>query len=176
MTPPKNWEKKTDRKRKLKSKWLIEVWLTVTMVLACAAAISMTSFLVPFFLYLSPPPTPFPVSVSVCLPPHPIPTLCQVSTSFPQTCTVNMATSGLSRHSAAVAQCLCPYSLCSPSFLSLPVSLSFFLSFSLSFVWLVMSGLSNYVSIFSVVLIVFFFSFVSFWFVFIFSDVTFPLI
>lgn len=101
------------------------------MVLACAAAISMTSFLVPFFLYLSPPPTPFPVSVSVCLPPHPIPTLCQVSTSFPQPCTVNMATSGLSRHSAAVAQCLCPYSLCSPSFLSLPVSLSFFLSLSL---------------------------------------------
>ncbi len=116
-------------------------------------------------------PHPF---LSLCLyvcHPHPIPTLSQVSTSFPQPCTVTMVTSGLWRHSAAVAQCLCPYSLCSLSF-SHSLCLSFFLS--LCFVWLVMSGLSNYVSIFNVVLIVLFF-FVSFWFVH-FSDVTFPLI
>lgn len=56
-------------------------------------------------------PHPF---LSLCLyvcHPHPIPTLSQVSTSFPQPCTVTMATSGLWRHSAAVAQCFCPYSL-----------------------------------------------------------------
>ncbi len=113
----------------------------------------MTSVLVPLLLYLR--PTPFPVSVSVCLPPPPhphtlpgkyilSPTLhCHHGNLWPLT--------SLCCCSSVLVSLFSLFSV----FLSLPVSLS--LSLSLCFVWLVMSGLSNYVSIFNVVLIVFFF-------------------
>lgn len=130
------------------------------MVLACAAAISMTPFLVPFLLYLSPPTLSCLCVCMFATPPHPhtfpgkyilSPTLhCQHGNLWPFT-----------------PLCCCSSVLVSLFFLfsvfSLTPCFSFFslLSLSLSFVWLVMSGLSNYVSIFSVVLIVFF-SFVSF--------------
>ncbi len=112
----------------------------------------MTSVLVPLLLYLR--PTPFPVSVSVCLPPPPhphtlpgkyilSPTLhCHHGNLWPLT--------SLCCCSSVLVSLFSLFSV----FLSLPVSLS--LSLSLCFVWLVMSGLSNYVSIFNVVLIVFF--------------------
>lgn len=78
--------------------------------------------------------------LSVCLPPPllllPIPMFYQVSIPIP--CTVTMAIPGLWRHSAVV-QCLCPFLI--------------LLCPSLCFVWLIMSGLSNSVSISKVVLI-----------------------
>lgn len=90
--------------------------------------------------------------------PHPIPTLSQVSTSFPQPCTVTMATSGLWRHSAAVAQCLCPYSLCSLIFVSLSLSVS--LLHLAGYEWIKQLCVNLQCSFDCP-----FFSFVSFWFV-----------
>lgn len=85
-----------------------------------------------------------PVYLSVCPPPSfsplPIPMFCQVSIPIP--CTVTMAIPGLWRHSAVV-QCLCPFLI--------------LLCLSLCFVWLIMSGLSNSVSISKVVLIFYIF-------------------
>lgn len=66
----------------------------------------------------------------------PIPLFCQVSIPIP--CTVTMAIPGLWHHSAVV-QCLCLFFN--------------FYSVLLCFVWLIMSGLSNSVSISKVVLI-----------------------
>jgi len=119
--------------------------------------ISMISVFVPFLLYLKPPP--FPVSVSVCLPPPPhphslpgkyilSPTLhCHHGNLWPLT--------SLCCCSSVLVSLFSLFSV----FHSPPLSLSLSLSLSLCFVWLVMSGLSNYVSIFNVVLIVFFVSF-----------------
>lgn len=109
--------------------------------------ISMTSVLVPFLLYLRPPHLFLSMCLYVCHPPpHPhtlpgkyilSPTLhCHHGNLWPLT-----------------SLCCCSSVLVSLfslfSYLCLPLSLCF--------VWLVMSGLSNYVSIFSVVLIVLFF-------------------
>lgn len=88
----------------------------------------------------------FEIPLSICLcppppsPPLPIPMFYQVSIPIP--CTVTMAISGLWRHSAVV-QCLCPFLI--------------LLCLSLCFVWLIMSGLSNSVSISKVVLIFIYF-------------------
>lgn len=88
----------------------------------------------------------FEIPLSICLSVLPfllllpIPMFYQVSIPIP--CTVTMAIPGLWRHSAVV-QCLCPFLI--------------LLCLSLCFVWLIMSGLSNSVSISKVVLIFIYF-------------------
>lgn len=101
--------------------------------LATGAAELVQILFMPFVLRLP--------CLSVCLSspsfsPLPIPMSYQVSIPIP--CTVTMAIPGLWRHSAVV-QCLCPFLI--------------LLCLSLCFVWLIMSGLSNSVSISKVVLI-----------------------
>lgn len=110
--------------------------------------------------------SPICLSLSVCVSsPSPFP-LPHVS-RWVCPCTVTMAIPGLWRHSAVV-QCLCPF---------------FDLTLSLCFVWLIMSGLSNSLSISKVAMICkyiyytfnvsFFFCFGCLWF---FSTVNFLLI
>lgn len=124
--------------------------------------ISMTSVLVPFLLYLRPSLQPF---LSMCL------YVCH-SQPHPHTLTGKYILSQTLHCHHGNLWPLTSLCCCSSVLVSL-FSPFFYLCLSLSvcFVWLVMSELSNYVSIFNVVLIVLFilfFPFFSFWFVFFF--------
>lgn len=132
--------------------------------------ISMTSVLVPFLLYLRPSLQPF---LSMCL------YVCH-SQPHPLTLTGKYILSQTLHCHHGNLWPLTSLCCCSSVLVSL-FSPFFYLCLSLSvcFVWLVMSELSNYVSIFNVVLIVLFILFFYFFFILIcvlFSDVTFPLI